>query len=448
MPLVRSSSATSSPRALTRAMLAIAAPVALARLGIMGMGIVDTILVGQLAPHELPFLALGWAPTAIFVVGGIGLLTGVQVLAARVIGEGRADAAGTVWRRGIALSVAFGAACTFALLLSAAPLLRLFGVRDELIGPAAHVAAILAWSIPVQFTFTASSFFLEAIQRPNAGTVVIWIANIVNLVLDLIWIPHWGAAGAAYATFASRTFMALAIAAYVYFSKPTQKHGVRCATPSAPNYRALLSVGVAAALSQVAEAGAFSGLTIIAGRISAEAVATYQILLQLLAVVFMVALGMSSATAVLVSDAYGRQHPHDVTRASWAGLKLNSAAMVLLGVVMFVFARAIARAFTGDAALEDALALLIPACALIPIFDGFQVVGAAALRARGDNWFPTASHFLAYVFVMPPLAFWLGELSGQGVHGLATAILTASTVSAGVLLIRILMLDRRARAPA
>jgi MATE family multidrug resistance protein len=431
---------------LTRALLAIAGPVALARLGIMGMGVVDTILVGQFAPHELAFLALGWAPTAIFVVGGIGLLTGVQVLAARVIGEGRPEAAGTVWRRGVGLSLAFGALCAIALYFTAAPLLGVLGVKRELIAGAANVACILAFSIPVQFAFTASSYFLEAIQRPNAGTVVIWVANILNLVLDLIWIPHYGAAGAAWATFISRALMALALAAFVYFSRSTQKHGVRATAPAAPNYRALLSVGVAAALSQVAEAGAFSGLTVVAGRISAEAVSTYQVLLNVLAVVFMVALGMSSATAVLVSDAYGRKDLAGATRASWVGLKLNTAAMVLSGLVLFFFAKYVARAFTIDPVLEAAIVVLIPATALIPFFDGGQGVAAAALRARADNWFPTASHFVAYVLVMPPLAFIWGDLHGEGVAGLMRAILAASILSVSVLMVRLLILDRRSKA--
>lgn len=444
MPLKSSPSGPpSAPRALITALLAIAGPVALARLGIMGMGVVDTILVGQFASHELAYLALGWAPTAIFVVGGIGLLTGVQVLAARVIGEGRPEAAGTVWRRGIALSFGFGALSTIGLYLTAAPLLGVLGVQRDLIDGAATVACILALSIPAQFAFTASSYFLEAIQRPNAGTAVIWMANVVNVALDLWWIPQYGAAGAAWATCISRVLMAIALGAYVYFSRTTQKYGVRQSRSAAPNYRALLKVGVAAALSQVAEAGAFSGLTIIAGRISAEAVSTYQVLLNVLAVVFMVALGMSSATAVLVSDAYGRKDSAGATRASWAGLGLNSAAMTLSAVILYFFAQQVARAFTVDPILEAAIVVLIPATALIPLFDGGQAVAAAALRARADNWFPTASHLFAYVLVMPPLAFWLADAHGEGVRGLMTSILVASILSVGVLIARLAMLDRR-----
>jgi MATE family multidrug resistance protein len=436
-------SPSSAPRALVPALLRIAAPVALARLGIMGMGIVDTVLLGQIVPHELPFLALGWAPTAVFLVGGIGLLMGVQVLAARVIGEGFPAQAGAVWRRGMALAGLCGVVCAVLLALTVAPLLQAFGVEAELIEPAAHVARVLAMGMPLHFLFVACSYYLEAIQRPNAASVIIWIANGVNLALCLWFVPLYGAAGCAWATLFSRSFMAIAIVAWIWFSSSAQTHGVRAPAREGPGYGALLSVGVAAALSQVAEAGAFSGMTIIAGRIGADAVAAYQILLQTLAVVFMIALGMSSATAVLVSDAYGRGDGPGVVRAGWTGLWLNAIAMLIAGAGMFAFAHAIARGFTADAALALQIAALIPLIAVIPTPDGGQSVGAAALRARGDNWFPTASHILAYVLVMPPLAFYLGEALGQGVRGLMTSILVASILSVSVLLIRFAALGRR-----
>ena len=68
--------------------------------------------------------------------------------------------------------------------------------------------------------------------------------------------------------------------------------------------------------------------------------------------------------------------------------------------------------------------------------DGAQVVTASALRARGDNWFPTFSHILAYAVVMPVLGYWLAEHQGMGVAGLLFAIFWASVLSAAVLLLR------------
>lgn len=426
-------------------LLRIAGPVALARLGIMCMGVVDTIIVGQLAPNQLPFLALGWAPTGVLIVAGIGLLIGVQVLAARAIGEGSPLHAGTVWRKGLVLAALTGVAAALGLFFGAAPLLRVLGVTPDLIDGSAAVAKVLALSIPLHFIYIVCSYFLEAIQRPNAGTLVIWAANIINVALAISLTPTYGAVGAAWGTVGGRLFTVIALIAWIALSKAPRAYDVKRTDPNAPSYRALLAVGAAAALSQVAEAGAFSGMTVIAGRIGADAVAGYQILLNLLAVVFMIALGMSSGTAVLVADATGRGDARGVARAGWTGLGVNALAMALAGLLIVIFARPIAHTFTADLALAATLVTLMPVTALIPLPDGGQGVSASALRAQGDNWFPTASHILAYVFVMPPLGFFLGEVSGWGVRGLMTAILLASVLSVSVLIARFALLASRRR---
>ena len=74
-------------------LLRLAWPTVLARLGIMAMGLTDAIVVGHYSSTELGFHALGWAPTATVLTAAVGLLTGVQVMTARAIGEGRADCA-------------------------------------------------------------------------------------------------------------------------------------------------------------------------------------------------------------------------------------------------------------------------------------------------------------------------------------------------------------------
>ena len=76
----------------------------------MGMGLCDAVVVGRLAPAQLPHQALGWAPTSVMLVTGIGLLTGVQVLAARALGANTPEKAGGALQRGMFVSVLGGAA--------------------------------------------------------------------------------------------------------------------------------------------------------------------------------------------------------------------------------------------------------------------------------------------------------------------------------------------------
>ena len=76
-------------------------PVVLSRLGIMVMGLSDAIVVGRFSATQLGYHALAWAPTSVVVTMCVGLLTGVQVMTARRIGQGRRELTGAVLRRGL-----------------------------------------------------------------------------------------------------------------------------------------------------------------------------------------------------------------------------------------------------------------------------------------------------------------------------------------------------------
>ena len=417
-------------------LLRLAGPVALARLGIIGMAISDVVVVGQLAPHELPHQALGWAPTAVFLVAAIGLLQGVQVLAARSLGEGNPQGAGVVLRRGLVLAVVAGAASVGLMWWGGERLYSTFGVEADLVPLSARVMNVLALSIPLHLAYIAGTYFLEAIKKPAISTIVMWLANGVNLGLNLLWVPEHGAVGSAWATVGARVFLAGGLLIWIFLLRDGATYGVRKLGAKGYGFGALLAVGVASAVSQAVEAGAFSGMTVIAGRLGANVVAAYQILLNLMAFVFMIALGMAAATAVLVSEAIGRKAPHDAARAGWTGIGLNEMSMIIAALAIFVFATPIGHAYTADVQLAALISSLIWICALVLHPDGAQVVTASALRARGDNWFPTFSHILAYAVVMPLLGYWLAEHLRMGVPGLLFAICGASVLSAGVLLLR------------
>jgi MATE family multidrug resistance protein len=431
-------------RPYVRDVLRLAGPVALARLGIIGMGLADVIVVGQLAPDELPYQALGWAPTAVFLVAAIGLLQGVQVLAARAMGEGNPQGAGVALRRGLVLGLVAGVLSAALMWLGGERLFTTFGIGEDLAGPSTPVMAVLALSIPLHLLYVAGTFFLEAVKKPGISTAIMWGANVVNVVLNLWWVPEYGAVGSAWATVGARVFLAGVILVWIYALLRDRKHyGVGAKNAVGPSYRALLGVGIAAAVSQAVEAGAFSAMTVIAGRLGAEFVSAYQIVLNIMALVFMVALGVGAASAVLVSEAIGRQAPQDAARAGWTGIAINAVVMIVAAVAILVFAEPIGRGYTADLAIAGLVASLMWVAALVLHPDGAQVVIASVLRARGDNWFPTFSHIAAYAVVMPVLGFWLAEHQGMGVAGLLFAIFWASVLSAAVLLLRWWALARK-----
>ncbi|HVY30324.1 MAG TPA: MATE family efflux transporter [Polyangiaceae bacterium] len=430
---------------LVQRLLRLAWPVALARLGIMGMGVVDVMVVGQLAPQQLAWQALGWTPINVLVVSGIGLLFGVQVLAAKALGAGAPHEAGGAWRRGLFVAAVAGVFASCAVWILGAHLFSAFGIGDELAQHSARVSGILALSVPTYLVYVTCSFFLEAVQRPFASTVAMWGTNAVNLVLNLLLVPRFGAEGSAWCTVGARLFLAVLMVVWILRLPEAERFGLR-QRGRGPSWSALLGVGAATAVSNAAESGAFSGMTILAGRLGADAVASYQILLNLLAIVFMLSLGVSSATSVLTAEAVGRKVPADATRATFTGLAVNSGVMLVVALLVLTFAPSIGRAYTANLLLAGSVSALLWLASLIVLPDGGQVVAAAALRARGDNWFPTASHLLAYAAIMPALGYALAEAQRRGVAGLMLAILGASVVSFVVLCGRLIWLSSRAKA--
>ena len=107
---------------------------------------------------------------------------------------------------------------------------------------------------------------------------------------------------------------------------------------------------------------------------------------------------------------------------------------------MALFAHQISGIYASDPALRVASAALLILTAVTVLPDGLQVVAAAALRAMGINWFPTVSHFVAYLGAMIPLGVFLSWNLRHGAAGLIEAIIIASFLSAAVLILRIVWL--------
>ena len=184
-------------------------------------------------------------------------------------------------------------------------------------------------------------------------------------------------------------------------------------------------------------------MTFIAGSLGALTVAAYTVVLNVVSFVFMVPLGLATATAVLVARAHGARKPAALNRAAFIGL-LITALFGVLAWLSYGRPRGLSRWATRPTAHTVAMAAagLALACVfLIP--DALQVVTAQCLRARGDIVVPTFTHLASYMLVMVPIAWFLAIHLKWGISGIVTAIIAASFLSAGLLLGRFNMLARR-----
>lgn len=430
-------------------LLRLAGPVIMARLGVMAMGLTDSIVVGRFSATQLGYHALGWAPTAAILVGAMGLLQGVQVMTARYVGAGRIHDTGAVFRRGLVYAFWIGAASALVLILFGPAFLHTLGMDPSLADGASRPLRVFALSLPPYLVSVAATGFLEALGRPKVGMITMWIANLLNLALNL-WlvagghgVPALGAVGAAWATFGSRTFLAIALVAYVLMLKEARALGV-WDRPSDGRAAAIEQrrIGYAAGVSFFVEAAAFSGMSLIAGKLGAVAVAAWAVVFNVAGIVFMAPLGLGTATAVLVGRAYGARDEAGVVRWGVLGFAVSTVASLLVIAFVWPGAGLIAHAYSREPAVLPIIAQALVLSCLFYLADGLQVVAAQMLRARADIWTPTFIHLFNYAVLMAPLAWLLALPWHMGVAGIVWGVTVASLASGGMLVGRYLWLSR------
>ncbi|OYU15389.1 MAG: MATE family efflux transporter [Alphaproteobacteria bacterium PA4] len=433
-----------------RPLLTLAIPVIGSRLGIMAMGLVDTIIVGRHSATELGYQALGWAPTAVVLTTSIGLLSGVQVLTSQAIGDGRRDETGAILRRGLAYALWVSLTAATLLFVLGGPVMHHLGLAPDLADGATPVLQLLALSLVPILIGDAGMFWLEAHGRALPGTIAIWASNAVNLALNLWLVPGdsgfatAGAVASAWATFLSRLFF-LAIV-FLLIARWREARALGVFTPAPVDKAAsaeMRRIGYGASISYFTETLAFASMSIIAGWIGAAAVASWAIVLNVAALIFMVPLGLSTATGVLVGRAYGGGDRAGVRLAARLGFGLTVALTLAICVGVALGRHQIAAAYTHDAGVQAITAAALLLSCLFFVADGLQVVGAQSLRAQSDVWVPSATHFASYLLVMMPLGYAFAIALGLGVNGLVWAVILASLMSASLLWGRFVWLVRR-----
>nr|WP_243446120.1 MATE family efflux transporter [Polymorphobacter fuscus] len=427
----------------------LAGPVVLSRLGIMAMGLVDAVVVGRHSATELGYQALGWAPTAVVLTTSIGLLSGIQVMTSQAIGDGRAADTGAILRRGMGYALWIAVAAAALLFFLGGPVMHNIGLADGLADGATPVLQILSLSLIPILIGDAGMFWLEAHGRAVPGMVAIWASNVVNLVLNLWLVPGdsgfavSGAAASGWATFVSRLAFLAMIAVLILGWSQARRLGVFAPAPvDKPAAAAMRRIGYGASLSYFTETLAFASMSIFAGWISANAVASWATVLNVAALIFMVPLGLATATGVLVGRAHGAGDPAGVRTAARRGFTLTTLLTLAICIGVALGNDLIAQAYTHDPAVQAMTAAALLLSCLFFIADGLQVVGAQALRAQSDVWVPTFTHFASYLLVMMPLGWGFGVAMGLGVNGLVWSIIIASLMSATLLWGRFLLLTQ------
>jgi MATE family multidrug resistance protein len=421
------------------ALLRLAWPVMVSRAGGLTLAMADVVMVGRYDTIALAHLSLAFAVFVPVFVTGIGAMVGIVSTAARAQGAGETGLP-EIGLRGLRWALLIGLIGT-ALVFGTGVILRLIGHDPSLAAGGGSVARMLSVGVLFQVLFVGTSFYLEGTGRMKPGLYAMLAANLVNVVLNWLWIgghlgfPAMGAEGAALASTVARFTMAAGLLWWMLSLPefaPYRRRSLTLWGPGGwPAGREMRRIGIAGAAAYFFETVAFSALAQAAGLIGAGALAAYTILHNIEAMVFMIALGLAVGTAVRVGQAAGAG---DVGEARFAAFSGIAAAMLLIGMIglmLLAFAPQVTAFYSKD---PDLIARAIPLFAIVAvslIFDAGQAVAGQATRALGDAWGTTLRFFIAFWLVMLPAALGLAFLTPLAEAGLfiGTAIGCATAVT-------------------
>jgi MATE family multidrug resistance protein len=423
-----------------RPMLRLAGPLAIAELGWMFMGIVDTMMAGPLGPAAVGTGSLGGIVFWPIAICGTGMLLGMDTLVAQAFGAKDVRDTRRTLVNGIWLGTAL-APLVALILWSLLPVLRAAGVNPrvmEMLGP---FIRNLLWGVWQLLLYAAFRRYLQAVNIVKPVTFAMVSANLVNAAGNwVLMFGHWGVpamgvVGSALSTSFSRAYMAAVLLLTLLWH---ERRTGNCLfhiswRPEFARIRRLIELGLPAAGQILFEGAVFAIVTTMAARLDAVSLAAHGIAVNVISTTYMVPLGISSAAAVRVGQAYGRGDIRAAAISGWTALLLSSLFMGTAGLVLAIVPQWIVRLYIVDASVVASGAVLLRIAAVFELFDGLQVTAGGALRGLGDTRTPMLVHLAGYWAVGLPIAYVLCFPLRWGVAGIWVG-LTAALVPIGTVL--------------
>jgi len=430
-----------------RVQLRLAWPVVLGMIGMMGMGVVDTVMVGAFGGEALAGVALAVTWCWGVAVVARNAAKGLDPLVSQAFGAGERQGAGRALVHGLVMALLLSLPVAVAHLFAARGL-ALLGQPLKLLPLAQSYATILAPGVPAMLVGVVVQQFLQNLGVVKPATVAVLLANAVNLVLDWVlmrglgsW-PGLGPVGCAWASLFSQLFLLLVLC---WLARDVLRSwwpaDWRVQARDLRGVREILSLGLPVGLQIAIETWGFQFAGVMVGWLGETQLAAHTVALNLATFTFMTPLGISAAAATRVGNLVGAGRPWG--RAAIASLGMGATFMALSAVALRLLPHELALVYTRDPTVVSLAAVLIPVAGAFQLVDGIQVVGFGILRGLADLRVPALVNVVVWWFLGMPLAWTLAFRMEMGARGIWIGLACSLGLVATVLLLRIGWLHHR-----
>ena len=389
------------------------------------MGSVDTWMLSHYGRAELAAAGASGAVAFVYIAFVFGTANCTSTFVSQSMGRGAYDECARYTWQGMYFGVIVQAVA-IPLIIAAPSIFTLFHHAPRVQGLESIYFRIRMAHVMGTASYAALSSFFQSTRRPGIPMVVALVANVVNALLDYVFIfghfgaPALGIAGAALATaFASYLQAGLLLVCFLW--RPMhQRFASRTRwRPDLARFRQLMWVGAPSGLSFMLDVASWAVfINLLIGRLGDSVLAANTIANTLFALCFMPAVGMNKGVTVLVGQYIGRRNIPAAKRRAYLGIGVAMAYMTSMGLLLVIFRRPIIRFFRPDdpAVVAIGATMMIPG-AVYQAFDALGIVSMGALRGAGDTRFPAVIGVAAAWGILLPLGYLLTFTAGFGYVG-------------------------------
>jgi len=333
----------------------------------------DTAIVGHLGRPQIAALGLaGTVLSGAFTIFNF-LTYGTTAVVARASGAGEHERAARLAAQALWVSLAIGLTLLVVCEAVAGPLLRGLGAH----GRSGHYALlyfrIAAAGLPAALVALAGQGYLRGVSNLRRPLVVVVAANVVNVVLEVLFVYglHWGIAGSAAGTAIAQAGMG---AAFVHDLLAPHADSKR---PSLREMQPMVRVGRQIFVRTTALYASFLVAASVLARMGDAKIGAHQIAFQLFIFLALILDAVAIAGQVIVGRSLGAGDAEGAYDAAARMIGWSVVVGALFAIVLLPLAHSLPRAFTSDPGV------LAQAAKLWPLFAVMQPLAGAVFALDG-----------------------------------------------------------------
>ena len=422
-----------------RALLGLGLPIVIGQIGVIVLGFADTIMVGHHSSVELAAASFVNNMFNLAIIFSTGFAYGLTPVVGRLFGEKKTFETGQVLKNSLLANTVL-AALVCALLLALYLNLDRLGQPDELIPYMRPYFMVLFVSLPFVLWFNAFKQFSDGITDTKVSMWILLGGNLLNIIGNYILIygklglPEMGLTGAGLSTLISRILMVVAYVVLFFFTNRYRhfRKGFSTGKINRADFTLLNRLGWPIAAQMGMETASFSLSAIMVGWLGSTELATYQVMIAVSQICFMMYYGMGAAVSVRISNFLGQHDFYNVNRTANTGFHIILVMIICTSVPIYLLRHHIGGWFTDDASVSLMVAQVIVPFLLYQFGDGLQINFANALRGIADVRPMMLFSFIAYFVISLPLGYIFGFTLNWGITGIWMAFPFGLT-SAGIM---------------